>query len=102
MIQQEKKLCSDLDERYDWIFTQLSDRYVIDVLYGEKCFIVNSNNVEAVRLCKFIAPERSHSLVLEYAFIGDGCFTEDGDLFPIEDYSDKGQMLVDMLAEIEQ
>ena len=101
MTQMETKLCSDLETRYKWICANLSERYKIGERYGEQCLIVNKGDVEAIIIHRIVFPGKSHSLVIEYAFAGDGFFSEDGDLYPIEDYPDQEQMLIDMLAEIE-
>ena len=101
MTQAEMKLCLDLEKRYEWVYGQLSTRYGTDERYGESCFVADGKKIEAFMIHKLVFPEKSHALVIEYAFKGDGFFSEDGELYPIEDYPDREQMLKDMISEIE-
>ena len=76
-------------------------RYSTDERYGESCFVADGKKIEAFMIHKLVFPEKSHALVIEYALKGDGFFSEDGELYPIEDYPDREQMLKDMISEIE-
>ena len=102
MTEMETKMCWELDARFAWISKQLGLKYPIGDRYGQNCFAVDSEDVEAITLHKAVIEGRSHALFLEYAFTGDGFFSEDGDWFPIEEYQDREKMLREIIREIEE